>query len=62
MLKVGEETKYYGYPIVREEEDEYCVKIYADDLETAKSIIKLCLENNIIEWPVQAAGRLKKEK
>ena len=60
-IPVGGRIKYYGYPIEREKEDEYRVSIYADDLETAKQVIKRALEAGIIEWPVQHAGRLKKE-
>ena len=52
-------TKYYGYPIVKEGKEEFCVKIYADDITGVKDIIKKCLEAGIIEWPVQAAGRRK---
>lgn len=60
-LAVGEKVTYYGYPIEREEDTEFRVEIYTDKLEDAKNIIKRCLEAGIIEWPLQARGRLKKE-
>lgn len=61
-LAIGEEAKYYGYPIFREEESEYCVKIYADDLVSAQTIIKRCMQEGIIEWPVETAGRAKRRE
>lgn len=58
-LEVGESTTYYGYPIHREGDTEFRVSIYADDLEAAQKVIKRCLEQGIIEWPIQASGRKK---
>lgn len=58
-IVVGESTTYFGYPIEREKDDEYRVSIYADDLASAKAVIKRCLEAGIIDWPAQAAGRTK---
>ena len=60
-LNIGDEVTYYGYPITKEDEEEYCVKIYANDLKTAKEVIKKSLEAGVIEWPVQTAGRAKKK-
>ena len=61
-MKVGETIRYQGYPITKEDEDEFRVSIYADDLDTAKDVIKKCLEHGIIEWPIQVVGRLKRAK
>lgn len=60
-IKVGETSTFQGYPIVREAEDEYCVKIYADDMKTAQEVVSRCLKEGIIEWPVETAGRRKKQ-
>ncbi len=59
-ITVGARITYYGYPIEREEEAEYRVEIYADTFEQAKSVIKRCLEAGIIDWPAQAAGRIRR--
>lgn len=61
-LEIGEKGEYYGYPISREEEDEYCVRIYADDLIGIQTIIKRCMEEGIIEWPIEITGRASREK
>lgn len=61
-IAVGESTTYYGYEIYREKEDEYCAKIYADNLSQAQNIIKRCMQGGIIEWPVETAGRAKRRK
>ena len=60
-IEVGEETTYYGYLIAREGETEYRLAVYCDDFQSAKNIIKRCLEAGIIEWPTETAGRTKKE-
>lgn len=61
-IAVDGSTIYYGYEIYREKDDEYCVKIYADNLSQAQSIIKRCMQEGIIEWPVETAGRAKRRK
>jgi len=61
-IAVGESLYYYKYEVYREEESEYCVKIYANSLTDAQAIIKRGLQEGIIQWPVQTAGRSRRKR
>jgi hypothetical protein len=60
-IKIGDRTTYQGYSIKKVADGEYRVEIYSNDLTTAKEVIKRCLEAGVIEWPVETAGRRKRQ-